>query len=155
MPRQVLVSHRVDVNAPPLVVYEHLLSKIREPQRFVPGVTDVQILQEFGPHAVERKMRLPNGKVAHEVIGADPTTMTVVFRLCPGGPFSGFVSNTVLPPPTGDDKSCLLDFTMNWHAVDGSMSEEEAHNYQDAMASAIVAAVVQTKAVAEAKHLAP
>eukprot|EP00658_Telonema_sp_P-2_P035603 TRINITY_DN25859_c0_g1_i4.p1 TRINITY_DN25859_c0_g1~~TRINITY_DN25859_c0_g1_i4.p1 ORF type:complete len:162 (+),score=22.07 TRINITY_DN25859_c0_g1_i4:197-682(+) len=146
--RRILTSHRVTINATPTTVFEHLLLKIRHPDRFVPGVTHVEIIQEFGEHSIERKMTLPNGKIAHEVIGAERSTLSVMFRLCPGCAFSGYVSNVVLPPHD-NATSCDVDFTLNWVASEG-VPDADFEATKMAMAGAIVNAVEQTKVVVEA-----
>ena len=157
--RRILTSHRVTINATPASVYEHLLLKIRHPERFVPGVSNVEIIEDIGPNCIERKMTLPNGKIAHEVIGAEPSTLSVMFRLFPGGAFSGYVSNVVLPHYQNGTKeedsiitNCDVDFTLNWVASAG-VSDADFEAAKLAMAGAIVNAVEQTKVVVEANVL--
>jgi hypothetical protein len=128
MAQRVFMSHREVVNVPPAFLYSVLLDKIRHPEKFVPGVKDVEIVQEFAPNAVERIMHLGD-KTIHEIIGADDMTYTVTFRMHADHPvFAGFVTNSVLPHPdttaeifpkqpgAEEQHSCLLDFTMNWTA---------------------------------------
>ena len=52
-----------------------LLEKIRRPDKYVPGVTSVEVVKELGGNAIERKMWV-GGKEIHEIIGADDVAMT-------------------------------------------------------------------------------
>jgi hypothetical protein len=157
--RRVLVSHREVVRAPATMVWSLLLEKIRSPEKYVPGVTDVSVLREWGTHFVERKMKA-GPSTMHEIISADPNVMSVVFRTHASHPvLSGFVSNTVLPDPTTEEElagrvdgkepdTCLLDFTMNLTAK-SSMPQEAFEAMREKMGDAIVKAVQTTKKHAE------
>ena len=158
----VFVSHREHVAAPPSVVWGLLLEKIRHPEKFVPGVTDVEVVRELGSrHAIERKMVAGGTTRIHEIIAADPVTMTVTFRHHASNPiFSGFVTNTVLPAGAEEvgpaasaegaeePQQCILDFTMNWYAKPAAPAEV-VRGASENMPHAIRGAVQATKKAAE------
>jgi hypothetical protein len=121
--RQIFINRRERVLAPPTVAWSLLLDEIRNPNHYIPGVTDVSFPHEGGTHFVERKMKI--GVIeCHEIISADPNVMSVVHRSHASHPvFTGFVSTTVLPDPESDEElvghvggkepdSCVLDFTI-------------------------------------------
>ena len=147
-PVSILVSHREVVQCPPRIVWGLLLEKIRNPAKFVPGVTNVEVVKELGEWSIERKMTAPTGNVIHEFIGADPTTQTVIFRNHESDPmFYGFVTNTVLPIQNSED-TCILDFTFNWTAKEG-VDEAKAKEIAAVMPGMIPLAVKKTKEHAE------
>jgi Domain of unknown function (DUF1857) len=131
----------VRVNAPKAVLWEKLLDKIRRPDKYVPGVSNVEIVEERGDLSVERKMQ-QGARVVHEYITADPFTLTVTFKTAPDDPsYRGFVTNTVFE----EDGQVYLDYTLNWMG-----KTPEAKDMQAAAEEAIVGAVMHTKELAEA-----
>ena len=152
-----MTSHREVVKAPASVVWRLLLDKIRRPDKYVPGVEKVEVVAELGPDSIERKMWTGDGKMIHEIIGADATTRTVIFRSHATHPvFSGFVTNTVLPAegsaePVGADvepAECILDYSLNWSPKAGA-PEQAVSAAREAMPKSIRGAVIGTKKLAE------
>jgi Domain of unknown function (DUF1857) len=134
-------QHAVRVNASKAVLWEKLLNKIRHPDKYIAGVTNVEIVKEHGELSVERKMQ-QGGRVVHEYITADPLTLTVVFKTAPDDPhYRGFVTNTVFE----EDGQVYLDFTLNWMG-----KNPEAQDMQAQVETAIIGAVMHTKELAEA-----
>ncbi|CAE7800861.1 unnamed protein product, partial [Symbiodinium sp. CCMP2456] len=116
------------------------------------------VVKELGGHSIERKMTA-GGKVIHEIIGADATAMTVIFRMHQSHPIlSGFVTNTVLPHEgevgggaTEGDKepeSCVIDYTMCWEAKPGA-PEDAVKQMQDMLPKSCVNAVTHAKELME------
>lgn len=136
----VFVHHVVKVNAPAKVLWEKLVQKIRRPDLFVPGVSDVKVVQEFSELSIERKMTIGGEKIVHEYITADPLTKQVIFKTVTDSTFRGFVTNTMFEE--GDD--LYLDYTMNWIYLSGDGPDKQAE-----MQDLIQKAVVHTKEVSE------
>ena len=71
----ILTSAKEVIDAPADRVWEMLRDKIRNPHKYVPGVTAVEIVREIGPDSIERRMTITNGsgaKIVYEIISADP-----------------------------------------------------------------------------------
>jgi len=134
------VHYVVKVDAPPKVLWEKLVQKIRRPDLFVPGVTNVEVVKEFSELSIERKMTVGGEKVVHELITADPLTQQVVFKTVTDSTFRGVVTNTMFEE--GED--LYLDYTMNWMYLTGDGPDKRAE-----MQELIKNAVVHTKEVAE------
>lgn len=132
------VAHRVPVQAPVDRLWALMVEKIRAPQRFVPGVETVEVVREFGPLSIERRMQA-GGTLVHELITADPTTLSVMFKLVGDQRYRGFVLNLIYP---GDVPE--LEYVMHWHPRAGAAPDPT--DWQ----AAIVGAVEQAKALAEA-----
>ena len=141
----VLVNHCTKVNAPPAVLWQVLVDKVRRPDKYVPGVKqeNVTVVQEFSELAIERKMTL-GGNLIHEYINADPQTSTVVYKSMPNPAMRGFVTNTMYVEPGPDGDAVYLDYTMNW-----IFKDEGAPDKQAEMQESIRGAVEHTKKAAE------
>ena len=138
-------QYRTTIKAPAALIWAMMKEKIRRPDKYVPGVVSVEIPQEFGPHAVERIMVLDDGKArktVHEIIAADETTKTVIFKLLDDPVYTGFVSNMVFDGGNSAD----LDYTMNWVPKDKSLLMREPD-----WGALIKNAVLQAKRMAEGK----
>eukprot|EP00892_Ulva_mutabilis_P012559 jgi/Ulvmu1/9676/UM055_0014.1 len=134
------VHHAVKVNAPAKVLWDKLVLKIRRPDLFVPGVTNVEVVKEFSELSIERKMTIGGEKVVHELITADPLTRHVIFKTVGDDTFRGVVTNTMFEE--GDD--LYLDYTMNWMYLSGDGPDKQAE-----MQELMEKAVTHTKEVAE------
>ncbi|CAE7767516.1 unnamed protein product [Symbiodinium sp. CCMP2592] len=156
--RTILCSHREVVFAPPSLAWKMLIEKIRRPDKYVPGVTSVEVVKELGGNSIERKMTA-GGKVIHEIIGADATAMTVIFRMHQSHPIlSGFVTNTVLPHEgelgggategEKEPESCVIDYTMCWEAKPGA-PEDAVKQMQEMLPKSCVNAVTHAKELME------
>jgi len=136
---------RARIDAPAALIWAMMKEKIRRPDKYVPSVVSVEIPTEFGPNSVERIMVLEDGKArktVHEVISADETTRTVIFKLMNDPVYTGFVSNMVFDH--GDYGE--LDYTMNWAPQGNSLLVREPD--WDAV---IKNAVLHAKKIAEGR----
>ncbi|NBC23000.1 MAG: DUF1857 family protein [Gammaproteobacteria bacterium] len=142
-----LVSYRTKVDAPFEVLWQHLLEKVENPERFIAEVTRSEILDRPGANTVERLMYLDDGsgeQPVREIITHDIHTRCIVFKMIDNPVWSGFVTNTAL-----DDRDGLeLDITMHWQAREPGHPAEQAP-----WADIVKAAVLQTRDLAEAEAL--
>ncbi len=132
------------IGAPAGAVWAMMREKIERPEKYVPGVTSVDIVDRFDDGSVERVMVARTGagdKTIHEIISASDATRTVVFVLKDDPDFYGFISNTVFETGAGT----VLDYTVNWTP----RSDAAAASAPD-MAAMIRGAVLHAKALAEA-----
>lgn len=92
-------------------VWEHLLHKIEHPEAFVPGVSEVIILEKNDDFVV-RQMTITVNEVASKVIEKITSSpYTVRFELLEHPEFSGFVDNQAMAISENETQ---LTFTMNW-----------------------------------------
>lgn len=70
-------SHRETIEIDPDALRAMMLDKIDRPDKYVPGVSEVEILSRDGG-GTERRMTLEDGRVVHEMISASSSTMTVI-----------------------------------------------------------------------------
>lgn len=135
------VNHKVKVEASVERVWNLLLHKIRRPDLYVPGIVKVEILNEFGEFAVERRMETGHGKSIHEVISADELTKSVIFKYKSDPVFSGYVLNIVYE----EENSVYLEYALHWTPKPGKV-----HTETDAFwAETIKNAVLHAKRLAE------
>lgn len=136
-----LTSHQEFVNAPVEKIWQLLIDKIKHPDKYVPGVKEVVILEEQN-HLVHRRMLLSKDgieKSIEEFITWSEETKTVIFKLVNDRLFDGYVINQILE--CGD--KVLLDYTLNWTLKEGvSLPNLDTEN-------SIREAVLQTKKLAE------
>lgn len=135
---------RVDCSAEKL--WTLLVEKIRRPDKYVPGVTSVKVIKEFGPTSIEREMVAKDGqgeKTVREIITADEVTMSVMFKLKDDPVYTGYVLNTIF----SEDGVVELDYTLHWTLKEG---REEAVGPN--MTDAIKNAVLHTKKLAESEE---
>lgn len=139
-----LVSYRTRVNASIDVLWEHLLEKVKTPEKFIPAVTRSEVLERLGPNTVDRLMYLDDGsgeKPTREIITSDIHTRSIVFKMIDNPVWSGFVTNTIM----NDRDGLELDITMHWRARQENDPAENAP-----WADIVKDAVIQTKHLAEA-----
>lgn len=137
-------THRTIVMASSDRIWELLVDKIRHPDRYVPGVEQVRILQTFGPLSIEREMLVRaagRAKLVRELIAADPVSKTVLFKLVDDAVFTGWVLNTVYE----DRPHPALEYSLHWQPRPGAV-DDSGTDWQ----AAIQGAVEHTKALAEA-----
>lgn len=94
--------------------------------------------------SIERRMVVKDGdreKTIHEIITADPGTMTVIFKLKDDPVYTGYVVNMVFD----EDGIVELDYTMHWTPKNSTPPTGEPD-----WVSAIEAAVLHAKQLAEA-----
>ncbi|WP_281300246.1 MULTISPECIES: AtaL-like protein [unclassified Iodidimonas] len=138
-------NFKTDVHASADLLWDMMVEKIRRPDKFVPGVVSVEILQEFSDLSVERRMTVKDGnnsKIIREIITADPVTRTVIFKLKDDQAYTGYVLNMVFD----EDGKVELDYTMHWTPKNPDTQINEP-NWE----SAIHNAVLHAKKLAEAE----
>lgn len=130
MPR---TSHREEIDIAAADLWAAMIDKIEHPDRYVPGVTKVEILGR-GDEGTERRMTLDNGKVVHEMISASPATMTVIFKLLDDPDHFGTIRNTVFE--VGD--RVVLEYALDWtRRDDGETLEAQRQALDDMIAVAV------------------
>ncbi|QLC24869.1 DUF1857 family protein [Parasphingopyxis algicola] len=138
-----LTAFKTRIDCTSAKLWDMLIDKIRHPDKFVPGVVSVEVVQEFGPTSIERKMVVRQGdteKVVSELITADEATKTVIFKLKDDPIYTGYVANVIFE----ENGVVELDYTLHWTAKDPA-NEPPAPN----MSEAIKGAVLHTKELAE------
>ncbi len=130
-------SHTATVAASVEKLWQLLLDKIERPEKYIDGVTDVEIDQGRDGVTI-RKMTLPTGKRIMEAITADERTRVVVFKSIGDPDAVALVTNTVFE----EDGEVLLNFTYSGAPRAGAAPAN--------MMEMIHAAVEHTKELAEA-----
>jgi hypothetical protein len=119
-----MVHYTTSVNASIDKVWQHLIYKINHPENFVPGVSDVIIIEKNDAFVI-RKMTVTTAE--------QPTTLTekitfspykVRFLLIDHPKFEGFVDNDI---KTISDHETEMTFTINWidKATQSEINNEE------------------------------
>jgi ribosome-associated toxin RatA of RatAB toxin-antitoxin module len=106
-----MVHYTTIVNVPLEKVWEHLILKIEKPENFVPGVSDVIILEK-NEDFVNRKMTITvegNATTLVEKITFVP--YKVRFLLLEHPKFEGYVDNDI---KAISDNETEMTFTINW-----------------------------------------
>ncbi len=106
-----MVHYTTTVNASLEKVWEHLILKIENPENFVPGVSDVLILEK-SEDFVTRKMNITvegNATTLVEKITFVP--YKVRFLLLEHPKFDGYVDNDI---KAISDNETEMTFTINW-----------------------------------------
>lgn len=106
-----MVTFSTTIKASLEKVWEHLLYKIEHPEAFVPGVSDVLILEKNNEFVV-RQMTITMNEVASKVqekITFSP--YSVRFELLEHPKFNGYVDNDAV---FISENETQLTYTMNW-----------------------------------------
>jgi ribosome-associated toxin RatA of RatAB toxin-antitoxin module len=106
-----MVQYTTIVKAPLEKVWQHLILKIEKPENFVPGVSDVIILEKKEDF-VTRKMTITvegNATTLVEKITFIP--YKVRFLLLEHPKFEGYVDNDIKPISNNETE---MTFTINW-----------------------------------------
>lgn len=109
-----LLKHSAQAKTTLSVAWEQFLLKARSPEKFVPGVTDVEILEEGPVNRIVRKMSIsmPHGKITVvEEIVWDNENHTVDFRLLEHPTHTGNVLNIIEKRENGE---IWITFIMDW-----------------------------------------
>jgi hypothetical protein len=160
--RQLTYTHRDVVRAPPSVTWAILMDSIRNPTKYIPGMSDVTLLNERERY-IERKAKMGGVMACHDLISWDPNLMTIVHRDHAAHPEScGYVLTAVLPDPTqkyayefaGQDEAttegdtCFLDFTLVMTAKAG-MTKESFEECSEALPQMLLASHTNVRQQAE------
>ena len=131
-------SHTTLVNAPVETIWQLLLDKVEHPDKYINGVTDVEV--EPGREGVTiRRMTLPTGKRITEAITADERTRVVVFKSIGDPDAVALVTNTIFE----EDGEVFLNFTYSGAPRAGAAPAN--------MIEMIHAAVEHTRGLAEGR----
>lgn len=106
-----MVQFSTTVNAPLEKVWQYLLLKIEKPENFVPGVSDVIILEKKEDF-VTRKMTIATAENATTLV--EKITFVphkVRFLLVEHPKFEGYVDNDIKPISENETE---MTFTINW-----------------------------------------
>lgn len=140
-----LATYKTTVRAPVALLWDMMKDKIERPDKYVPGVTAVEIVNRLGDRTVERVMHVSAARQdnrVHEIISYDDATMTVVFKLKDDPLYTGIVTNTVFE----EDGRVELAYVLYWTPKDPRTLPPEID-----LAEVIKAAVLHAKALAEAR----
>jgi 4-hydroxy-L-threonine phosphate dehydrogenase PdxA len=107
-----MVSFSTNIHAPLDQVWEHFLYKIEHPEHFVPGVSNVEIIEKTGDYVL-RAMELttPDGAQARVVEKIIHAPYTVKFLIVDHPKFSGHVDNLAEKISENETK---ITFSMYW-----------------------------------------
>lgn len=133
------------VNAPINVLWQLLIDKIENPQKYVPGVSDVKILVKNNDYVL-REMTIPTG-IVKEKITHNEASKEVIFTLVDHPLFCGTVINKIHVLPANND-SISLEFTLDWQPLDPDKYQDKTD-----MSELIKEAVLHTKELAENANL--
>lgn len=106
-----MVHYTTIVNASLEKVWQHLILKIEKPENFVPGVSNVHILEKNKDFVI-RKMTITsqeNVSTLLEKITFEP--YKVRFQLLEHPVFEGYVDNDIKPISANETE---MTFTINW-----------------------------------------
>lgn len=126
-----MVHYTTIVNASLEKVWQHLIFKIEKPENFVPGVSDVIILDE-NEDFVTRKMTITtegNATTLIEKITFIP--YKVRFLLIEHPKFEGYVDNDIKPISENETE---MTFTINWK----DKSTQTKFDNQEMVKSAVI-----------------
>lgn len=129
-----LINHREKINVNPEKLWAMMLEKMRHPDKYVPGIVRVEILNDYDEFNIERSMETIHGKVIHELISADKFTKTVIFKSFHDTMYSGFVSNTIFEEEDG----VYLDYTLNWTLKPGQHDTQPDSFWADTIKKAVL-----------------
>ncbi len=135
-----LASHRTIVDTTREVLWDILMDKTKNPQKYIESITDVTILEELDEYTIVREMTLGNGKKLKEIITADPKSLTIIFKSLEDPTATSLVTNTIYE----EDGLIYLEYTLS--SVPKPGHQDEAAD----VASLIKGAVEHTKKIAEA-----
>jgi ribosome-associated toxin RatA of RatAB toxin-antitoxin module len=106
-----MIHYTTTVKAPLVKVWQHLILKIEKPESFVPGVSDVMILEKKEDF-VTRKMTITTAENTTTLV--EKITFVpykVRFLLLEHPEFEGYVDNDMKPISENETE---MTFTINW-----------------------------------------
>lgn len=134
-------SYSSPVNSSLTILWNLLLDKIENPQKYISEVKESKIIEKT-PNGVIREMQTSKLKLL-EKITVDETAKEVCFTLIDHPVFTGSVINKI-DIPANDGEPLLLTFSLNWQPKDPAFVENNTE-----IAEMIKQAVLHTKALAE------
>ncbi|HEY9702771.1 MAG TPA: AtaL-like protein [Allocoleopsis sp.] len=134
-------TYKTNVNSSVKTLWELLMDKIENPQRYVPGVVSVKIL---GKNDLEvlREMKTDSLTVT-EKITWNQETKEIIFTLVDHPLFRGQVINKIWVNEE-NNQPMELEFTLDWQPLNPDSVQKDLD-----MSSAIQQAVLHTKTLAE------
>jgi ribosome-associated toxin RatA of RatAB toxin-antitoxin module len=137
-----MVQFSTVVNASLVKVWEHLIYKIEKPENFVPGVSDVEIIEKKDDFVI-RQMKITQESgisILKEKITFIP--FKVRFLLVDHPKYEGYVDNDIKELASNQTE---VTFTINWFDKE---TNTEVNNYEMAKN-----AVLKTKKFIEENYL--
>ncbi|MBL7886082.1 MAG: DUF1857 family protein [Flavobacterium sp.] len=111
-------------------VWEHLLYKIEYPKAFVPGVSDVLILEKNNEYVVRQMTITMNDVVSKVMEKITFSPYSVHFELLEHPKFNGFVDNEAV---FVSENETQLTYTMNWMDKQTQMAYENPEIMKNAV----------------------
>ncbi len=134
-------SYSSPVNSSVTILWNLLLDKIENPQKYISDVKESKIIEKT-PNFVIREMQTSKLQLL-EKITVNETTREVCFTLIDHPVFTGSVINKI-DIPAKDGEALLLTFSLNWQPKNPELVENNTE-----VAEMIKQAVLHTKALAE------
>lgn len=134
-------TFKTEVDAPLNLLWELLIDKIENPQRYVAGVKTVNILEKNDQYVL-RQMTTDKFTVK-EKITWNNDTKEILFTLIDDPYFTGQVLNKIITS-SDNNQPHQLEFTLDWKPLN---PENEYSNLE--LSSAVEKAVLHTKMLAE------
>jgi len=107
-----MIEYSANIDKPLEIVWKHFLSKIEQPQNFVPGVSDVAIREKTNYHVI-RSMRIlfPDGSDATVVENITHLPYRVNYLIVDHPFYTGHVDNIA---EHISDNLTRITYTMHW-----------------------------------------
>lgn len=134
-------TYKTNVNSSVTTLWDLLMDKIENPQRYVPGVVSVKILGK-NDQEVLREIATDSLTVT-EKITWNQETKEIIFTLVDHPLFRGRVINKIWVDEE-NNQSMELEFTLDWQPLNPDTVQKDLD-----MSSAIQKAVLHTKELAE------
>jgi fido (protein-threonine AMPylation protein) len=139
-------KYKVYVNARFEVIWQKLLDKIIHPEKYVEGISNVEMLESGSDHYL-RKIEFNNKSFQElkELIVADETTGYIVYRLVDHPFFQGETIN--ICRTTNQVYHSELEYQINWKLKD--QNNHESNQDQNIAQQALQLAVNEMKRISE------
>jgi len=139
-------KYKVFVNARFEVIWQKLLDKIEHPEKYVEGISHVEMLENESDHYLRLiKFKNNNWQELKELIVADKSTGIIVYRLVDHPYFQGETIN--ICRSTNQIYHTELEYQINWKPKDENIKESAQDNNIDE--ETLQLAINQMKKIAE------
>ncbi|MCC6369556.1 MAG: DUF1857 family protein [Bacteroidia bacterium] len=130
-----MVSHSEIVKAPIAKVWEHFIFKIDHPENFVPGVSDVKVLEKKTDYTLrEMSITMPDGKSFRFSEKITHAPYWVKFLIAEHPVYSGYVDNVA---EAMSDNETKITYSIYWT----NKSTGEVFNNTDVPKNAVLKTV--------------
>jgi fido (protein-threonine AMPylation protein) len=139
-------KYKVYVNARFEVLWQKLLDKIIHPEKYVEGISNVEMLENDSDHYLRiTRFNNKNWQELKELIVADKTTGFIVYRLVDHPFFQGETIN--ICRTTNQVYQSELEYQINWKLKD--QNNQESNQDKDLTQQALQLAVNEMKRISE------